>query len=292
MFTKEWFESEDIRYVSCLEAVRGFYAVSTADIFKTTNTRIRQVFMKMLVLCCVSENVIIRLTDAERFEVGAWLNVARVPSSLRQSDRRVVQVLMRYLATGVDADPDLPQSGGDERYDHHDYEVKLNILHRVHGKFVEAFESTPAGRRWGKKFRTCGPYKAISSYGIVAQKPACDDLLDVWSENRLNDSLILRCMATIAEPVDWRYGSQLRKTEVRGEVVFLVQGYQLAFGLSDEEVTRFEADGRVVLVKGHSAYMKSRPTRCLLFLTSDQARRFVYTYEPEHRNREHRAFLP
>ena len=283
MFTANWYEHEDLRYDSCLEAVCGHYGVLAQQVVKgPDSSRHRLVFARMLTLCCVSDDTVVRRTGLHRYEVASWINVAKTVGALRQTERMTVNLLMRHLAMSPEADPDYPPKDRDSECEYSRYEAKLRNLDRARERLRYAFCETGAGERWRRKFKYCGSFLATRHYQLVSQSRLERSGVETDSvrvEDRRNDRLVMRCMATIAEPVDWHSSSgRGRASDQHGEIVFLVQGYQLALGLTDAETTRFETDARVVLVQGNSCTNSSRPNRCLLFLTGDEARRFDRSY--------------
>lgn len=278
MFTSHWFENEEARYASCLEAVCGFYCVAPHEIINRGKSEIRRVFMKMLILCCVSEETICGKTGVSRHEVRTWMESVKVLGTLRQKDRQIVAILMRHLATSANIDSELPPKFRDSDSDLNVYEKELENLRRARQQLSYCFWDTPVGQRHLRKYPQCGSFATSSKYEIVTWKRPGFERGDreLWLENRQNDALVLRCMATIAQPIDWSTHTRSKKSfDHCGRIVFLVAGYQLAFGLTDQETDRFETDGRVVLIEGNSCYARSRPTRCLLFMTADDAKGFV-----------------
>lgn len=279
MHDGNWFDDEAVRYRSCLEAVCGHYGLADANVFAPGTIKARHVLLKMLVLCRVSTETFCAQTGVNRYEACNWFRVVTTAGTLSVSERNSVSLLMRHLAIGMEADSEFPSEASE--YRHGDYDRHLRRLWEAHYKLLDLFRKTGKHRRWDKKFNWCGPLRAVRKFRIKKRRYQADhDERDAWVEDRANDALILRCMGTIAEPVDWhRMRLFTPAHSLRGEVVYLVQGYQLAFGLNDQETARFVADGRVVLVEGHSTGAGGvAPTRCLLFLTVDDARRFWSRY--------------
>jgi|GEM_PF-3131170 len=275
MLTDAWFESDEVRYGSILRAILGHYGIAHEHLLGGNSERARQVFVRLLVICRVSPDVIERQTAWNHKMVWHRIVAAREKSSLREQEKTVVRVLMRHLVTALDSDEEIPPDGEDLCKSWH-RDRYVTALGRAHDERRRQFWGTEPGKRWSRTYRKMR-YQPHHVLDIIVEKPGDHDRTGVeqWRELSANDVHIWQCFQHFAHPVTWG-----------PHTVFIVRGYQTALQLSDKDCAEFEADGRVILTRGKSASCMAPPSaHCLVFVFSDEAREFLYAVCPPRKNR-------
>ena len=97
MLTDAWFESDEVRYGSILRAILGHYGIAHEHLLGGNSERARQVFVRLLVICRVSPDVIERQTAWNHKMVWHRIVAAREKSSLREQEKTVVRVLITVV---------------------------------------------------------------------------------------------------------------------------------------------------------------------------------------------------
>lgn len=265
MLNAEWFADPRVRCTECINVTLGYYGITSDAMQHEVKYRksASKVLARLLAVCSVDSAVVEERTGWNPQIVKHDLRVpsARDPNRLNPQEHQTVSILLRHVMTTVERDEGLPEDP-----EHMDPKDKRWLLKDAFRNLHESFLRTALGQKWYLRYSRFTSH-ASSYFDLVREKPGDADKLkrECLSENARNDELIWRAVRDFVEPVEWQ-----------GPYVLLARGYKMALELSPEDARVFEADGRVVLLRGKSAYLGSKPApHCLVFPTSFEARSFL-----------------